>query len=42
MNTANANAPIEVEPVTLPVPEELSIEEPAAEPDLVPSEPART
>jgi hypothetical protein len=43
VNIGERKRTIEVEPVTLPVPETLPVDEPAAEPspEVVPAEPAR-
>ena len=44
VNIGEPKRTIDVEPVTVPVPEELPVDEPAVEPELVPSEstPPRT
>jgi hypothetical protein len=40
VNIGEPKRTINVEPVTVPVPEELPVDEPAVEPEPVPSEPA--
>ena len=39
MNIGERKRTIEVEPVTLPVPEPLPVDEPVGEPELQPTEP---